>query len=576
MFKNHLTYKHKLLIMGVFPLIILGVLIGILSYTSAHERVTDSEKSIIANNVITIDAQLTLKARHVNEAIRAASNDLFAHLLFTETDIASSVESAQLSAFSVGLQTSVEAISGIYLIDMSGRVLLNTYQNENLHIKDEMMSELRASAEANPNRILWSGLSYGLLNDDDEPKILAYSAVNSPSGDVLGIYLVEMHPNIFSISTLSNYGSLPRQQVYLLDAQDAFLCGDNSTDDGMMQEISRMFRKGERRFSYTYDNETYFVCGQYNALTGFRTFSLINEKHFFLQSEELKIDIILLVSMSVLGCITVVLFWGNIITKPIQRLNTAMQQARGEDYKLRLSLDNRRDEIGQLSHSFNMMMADLDMLIREVYEQKLLQQAAEMEILQSQINPHFLYNTLDSINWMLIERGAMEESSTVISLGRILRYSMDDSLSLVPLREEISNIKDYLSIHKTRMEERLIYSIDVSADVLDVLVPKLILQPLVENAIRHGIEPGKRQGRLCLQAGMKKENMIISITDDGLGVDAAKLNALRDGSIGIKNVERRMKLSFGDESKLEISGAPGVGTCVRLTFPLCCHLPFTT
>ena len=146
--------------------------------------------------------------------------------------------------------------------------------------------------------------------------------------------------------------------------------------------------------------------------------------------------------------------------------------------------------MGRLMETFNYMVFKIDMLIKEVYQEKLAQKNAELEALQSQINPHFLYNTLDTINWMLLEKKEYEISGIVVSLGEMMKYAISRSSRTVALREEIRHVSNYLLIQKERMEDKLEYEIDIPHQYESVQVPRLILQPLVENAIINGIETG--------------------------------------------------------------------------------------
>ena len=201
---------------------------------------------------------------------------------------------------------------------------------------------------------------------------------------------------------------------------------------------------------------------------------------------------------------------------------------------------------------------------------------AEYLALQNQINPHFLYNTLDSINWMLMDIGADDISDVVVSLGDILKYSIHGKDVLVPLNEEVQYIESYLCIQKNRLEDRLCTSMEIQKEARARMVPKLILQPMVENAILHGIEPMKDGGRVRITAGLEQQNLLITIEDNGPGMAPEELEQCRAAvysesgatdSIGMRNVHRRLRLHFGEEYGLAIESRHQEGTIVTLRMP---------
>ena len=236
-----------------------------------------------------------------------------------------------------------------------------------------------------------------------------------------------------------------------------------------------------------------------------------------------------------------------------------------------------KDEVGVLIRSFQRMMDQMNHLISEVYESKIQLQNSEMRALQAQINPHFLYNTLDSINWMLIEKGEWEISDVVVSLGDILKYSLHGEEMLVLFEEELKYIESYLCIQKNRLEDRLTVQIEIDEEAKLRFVPKLILQPIVENAILHGIEKKKEMGRIQIQAIVREGTLEIRVTDDGIGMQPDRLMRFRESIIsdeisgkyiGMRNVHRRIQLHFGEAYGLKIDSEWQKGTTVTILLPV--------
>jgi two-component system, LytTR family, sensor kinase len=219
------------------------------------------------------------------------------------------------------------------------------------------------------------------------------------------------------------------------------------------------------------------------------------------------------------------------------------------------------------------------LLEKEIRNAQLLLKEAELKALQAQINPHFLYNTLDSIQWLAVLQGAEDIQKTIQCLGQLLRHSLDRKSVIVNVAKELEQIRSYLFIQKMRYGEKLSYRINLEPAVLDYELPKLVLQPIVENAILHGVEPRPDGGSVLIEGWLHKDDQaIIEITDDGVGMSEealAQLNASLRASpeggapqrLGLANVSKRLAFSFGEEFAMTIRSRPGEGTSVRIRIP---------
>lgn len=238
------------------------------------------------------------------------------------------------------------------------------------------------------------------------------------------------------------------------------------------------------------------------------------------------------------------------------------------------------DEIALLTRSFRTMKAELDTMVNRTLKLKISEREARIKALQSQISPHFLYNALDSINWSLLEKGDWESSSILVALSSVLRYSIDDSKEMVFLEEEIGQVKNYLVIQQSRFADRFTYTIEVEDALNTIMVPKMLLQPLAENAIQHGLEQGKN-GVLEIKAFSCPEGLTITVMDTGCGISQEQLKLLQDGlqenhqiedengfHIGLANVNSRLKYVYGKKSGLRIESQEGQYTKMILLLDL--------
>jgi two-component system, sensor histidine kinase YesM len=267
--------------------------------------------------------------------------------------------------------------------------------------------------------------------------------------------------------------------------------------------------------------------------------------------------------------------------KRINTLVKSMKKVQGGDFSVTVNF-TQKDEIGYLGNSFNTMTSKLNELVDEVYNMKL--QKMEMEVkkrevelyaLQSQINPHFLFNTLEAIQWGLQENNN-ETSEIVKLLAKSFRRAINWKEDLVTINEEINFVKEYLTIQKFRMQDKLEWKIHVPITLANVKIPKMTLQPLVENSVYHGISLKKGKGLLRINVDTVNEKLIIRLEDDGIGMDNTTLKNIEDSlnmmsidvtgkHIGIKNVNERLKLYYGENSNMIIKSIEGSGTLVEIT-----------
>ncbi|GGO09555.1 cache domain-containing sensor histidine kinase [Saccharibacillus kuerlensis] len=269
---------------------------------------------------------------------------------------------------------------------------------------------------------------------------------------------------------------------------------------------------------------------------------------------------------------------------PFKRLVQQMKQVETGNFKGQVHIQSY-EEINVLVGSFNRMVREMDGLVEEIKQASISEKNAQLQALQSQINPHFLFNTLDMIYWMLDEREDDRLEGVILALSKMFRYSSDwEEGARVRLRLELEQLKSYLTIIETRLGRRVLTQIDVEERWMDAPVPKMILQPIVENAVKYGLEPLREGGTLHIYSEADSERLHIIVEDNGAGIDDWSLLRLRRlleylppadshagnerTGIGLLNVQRRIRLMYGEAYGLTIDSTPGNGTKVRVTFPL--------
>jgi two-component system, sensor histidine kinase YesM len=263
----------------------------------------------------------------------------------------------------------------------------------------------------------------------------------------------------------------------------------------------------------------------------------------------------------------------NNISNPIKKLVNSMNTVTEGNFDIHIEY-NRNDEFSYLIEKYKSMVAKIDELIQKLYVSELNKKEAELKALQAQINPHFLYNTLDSINLMALKARVPEISTMITALSDFFRYSLSRGKTIIPIKNERQQIDSYLQIQKIRFKERLDYSVKIPFELYNCLTIKLLLQPLVENSILHGMESNEGKLFILVTAAKTPAGLEIIVQDNGKGADVDELNKmLREGSskvissYGIRNVNDRIRQTFGNDYGLRYSKNEGRGISAIVSLP---------
>ena len=279
-----------------------------------------------------------------------------------------------------------------------------------------------------------------------------------------------------------------------------------------------------------------------------------------------------------IGLYPVLVLVSDIVSKPLHTLSVAMENFKRGDFSQKVEVMTQ-DEVGEASACFNRMVDDIKELIDKNYVLAIKERESELDTLQAQINPHFLYNTLDSLYWKATESGNDEIAEDILSLSQLFRLVLNRGNGIVTVKAEAELLERYLHIQKMRFGKRLEYEISLDEHILEEEIPKLILQPFVENAIVHGFEKIDGNYTLYVLGTMEEEHMIFRIKDTGIGMSKEQLRAIWDktdtrkyasqriGRYAIRNVKERLELVYHDDYELHIESRVGEGTTVSISVP---------
>lgn len=313
--------------------------------------------------------------------------------------------------------------------------------------------------------------------------------------------------------------------------------------------------------------------------TDLRIEYLLSNQILFAESNQIRKNVVGLLIAAIIITLLLTFMIYKIYNQKVRVLLDSMSKVRDGNFHLVIPVKSK-DEIGLLSEAFNEMCEKINENIALVYKAEIQRKNAQINALQMQINPHFLYNTLESIKSKALEEGDTVTPEMIGLLGSLFRWSMNTNDKITTLENEIEYVSAYLKLQSYRYDEELNISIDIKDEYLDYAIPKLILQPLIENVIKHALVSHNQKGLVGIVAKRKRErDFEITIFDNGQGIKPVKLEYLKEKLIaqtmqddfeiiGIQNVNRRLHLLFGETYGLQIESAWNYGTAVKVTLPV--------
>lgn len=303
-------------------------------------------------------------------------------------------------------------------------------------------------------------------------------------------------------------------------------------------------------------------------------FSKVREETIAQSANAFQLALIIVLVVTIMAvCMT--LLASHSVTQPIQQLCTKVRQLAKGDFSSRTEETMAGDEIAVLYDSFNDMAREIGNLVEDIKTEQNNLRMTETKLLQAQINPHFLYNTLDTIVWLAEEKQTEDVVSMVTWLSDFFRTTLSKGKDYITVQEERSHIESYLKIQQFRYQDILEYEIDIDESIGSYLVPKLTLQPVVENALYHGIKMKRGKGKIMIRGFQKGESLIFQVTDNGKGMDSQTLEKLRrriegnsldkNGGYGLANVNQRIQYYYGNGYGVFMDSRENIGTEVTIT-----------
>ncbi len=348
-------------------------------------------------------------------------------------------------------------------------------------------------------------------------------------------------------------------------------------DAGLEEEnVSAACTYRDGNYEETWKGKNRNIIVKTVGYTGWKIIGVVPEQGFTLNEVKTRLFMVFVVAFFLFLLAVINAYISSKITAPIQELEKSVNALEAGELDAEVYLGGSY-EIQHLGRSIGVMAKRIQALMKDIVSEHESKRKSEFDTLQSQINPHFLYNTLDIIVWMIENEQKQEAVKVVTALARFFRISLSKGRSIIPVRDELEHVRSYLTIQQKRFKNKFTYRIEAQDEVLSLACLKLTLQPLVENAIYHGMEFMDGDGEILVKAERDGERLCITIADNGLGMTAEQVQGLLTGKtrsasgkgsgIGVKNVNERIRLYFGEDFGLDIRSEPDEGTEILIRLP---------
>ncbi len=563
----------------------LFLLAGLFSYRSADMIYEQSKQSSILH-LRRLQDDVSRFVGHVEDTLISVYNDddlindMVSHMEYREMK-----EKHFRAAFTLAQNFSAEdGVVAVYFYDDFNRLFssyrhastpIYHYPENPLQEKDSGKGRLQLFLMKEPNTMLISG-----YDNENRDTVIFRFAVNIFSQDgtnnQIGAVVCDIDSKVL-VQMLEKYIQEDGNLLWLQPSGDMVLAEAGKTAfsyaEDAMQAIS--FGADNQELQQHVEGHVLFCApvDPYNLTV----YSLMPQTLLLENQKAISNSLFIIAVFMVLLFAFISNLFARGMTRPLSILTSTMRRIQEGETQLRVQ-DLGSDEIGELGGTFNQMIDRVEYLLAQEYEMKLSLQRAQYNALQAQINPHFLYNTLDTMGSIAQIKGCDEVSELSESLSRIFHYTLDMSSSFATLERELIHLKNYIYVMDVRMHNQIRYVYQIDETLLSCMIPKLMLQPLVENAISHGVRNVRREKRISITVTKDADDLVIAVSDNGIGMDVAVFQErlkhwsqedVNTGkSIGLMNIHARLQTLYGSDYGVSMESIPHQETTVCLRVPI--------
>jgi two-component system sensor histidine kinase YesM len=565
--------QNKILASFLILILIPLAIIGTLTYQKSRSFIQEKTNDYTTDLLTEVSKNIEFKMKEIKRLY---------YSLFTNSDIRNTLKRANegytnqvdyiddVNKIMLLLDAAIidsEDVEDITLYSLNNNVFPSEKGNRSNNIDADGLKRL----EANKGNLIW-------LKTDAQQLITAGSSMfDVDRWNKIGYFVLylkeEALSSVFEQTKLNNEG-----EMYIINQSGRIISHANKSLLNTSPDYPYLKRvlQGPQQdhISEIMDGINYIITYRAIGNTDWKIVSVIPDAKYSQTSIILK-KWMIIIFVSFIGIALVLAYLvSNSISKPIRQLSNVMKDIEKDNFDIHFNYISR-NEIGILSRNFNRMLDRINHLITEVYQEELLKQKSQLKYLMFQINPHFLFNTLETMNWLARMKGVPEVGELSKALGDLMREGIKGK-EFIPLDKEIDNLNKYVYIQQYRYGDKFEVSIDIDPKALYIQVPRFILQPLVENAIIHGMEMKMDKGHIVITGIIAENNLlIINIRDNGNGIETEKLEQIRNSltmsmdetrlGIGLLNVHQRIQFYYGSAYGLSIESELGYGTEITIT-----------
>lgn len=564
-----LSYRKKIF-MGMVAVVLVSTLISLfgvlVSFNAANEkRFSDEAMDVLKNSKV----MLTKSCDDIDEAIAAIAKAPATPRMILEWD-KDDVYSVYRMLYSTFTDLGSYADFGIY----DGAGVLKLYTGDLKYIPDTVSINWGIFYELNRSPFEKVVRNARIYNGSDKTVFLRIGrAIIDAKGNVVGYTVASVNSNqfdsIFKTLNASQFGD-----IFILDSFEETVYASSAIDAASLAEAKKhVLKLGEGEYYEQRDGKYRFYY-IYDERDGLHIIFRQKVEPFKVMLKNLTIIVPLAALISLLLGLLISRNISSMFYRPISRMSTGMEEIKKGNFEVKIKVETD-DELGRLSDNFNAMSEKLTENMNKLVDREHELSEANIKMMQAQLNPHFIYNTLDTMKWIAKDNEISEIATLSQGLADIMRASISSGQT-VKLRKEIELVESYVEIQKIRFDDKFVFISDVAEELLECEVPKLMLQPIVENAILHGLK-NRNFGQVLLQ-GYRDEagdELIIQVKDDGQGMDQDTMEKLNNHeqlakgtNIGFHNVDSIIKLRYGDEFGLKVVESSEKGTVVEYKLPI--------
>lgn len=567
-YHKKLSIKRKLLFINmaiaILPVVIFGILITRVYEDAVDKRTRQSvadSSTVIADritrilkdtencsNYLTVNINKVMGKKDVSKTLTLAEQKAITNELYVAKIVFDEIDSI---AF-------IGADDKLFVSDNT--ILTNT---ESI-LQSEHLNKLKKTS----GKSIWFPCETRdfLVYDSTLPVLtLGKKVLQINTGETLGYIFVNVDiSEIRKLLTnqLINYRLVDNSFVVISSVLSSEFVGEDSANELLSRSAKNKIVK--------YQGRKYYISNYEISDYGWQLMGITDLNEFNVETKKILYTVVIIAAAAIFLELLLSNYLSRIITVPLQKLKSGADEIAGGNMNLRLHFKSE-DEIGQLGKSFNYMTEQVQELLVKVDYEARKKQEYEFALLNEQVKPHFLYNSLDIITKLSEMNRNQEARRAIHRLADYYRNSLSDSKKIITIKQEIQIVEDYLELQRIRYKDLFTYEVQIDEDILHLLIPKLTLQPLIENAIYHGLKYKEGAGRLCITGRKTEDGVILSVSDNGIGMSPSDLNDILqsqpEGHFGVYSVNHRIKLFFGEQYGIVIKSEADSGTVVDVILP---------